>query len=163
MALPRTSLNEGHGDNALEVRRCGKGSFHGTLVREGGATGTKAPAARALTGQRLHQQLRLLGVHVVLRQRVDVREDEAHRAQRGVQLPQRVCPRLLGLRSEAATESRYRSRDRALPRRRLHCRLCAAAPAPVGLHHPPPCACLTAADTWPWAPSTALSMPSTFF
>lgn len=98
-----------------------RGPFH-AAPREGGRCHREeAPAARALTSQRLHEQLRLLGVHVVLRQRVDVREDEPHGAQRGAQLPQRVCPRLLGLRSKAATRklltpSRLRaSQEKAAP------------------------------------------------
>lgn len=55
-----------------------------------------------LTGQRLHVQLRLLGVHVVLSQRVEVRKYEAHRARWGAQLPQCVRSRLLGLGSNQA-------------------------------------------------------------
>ena len=59
------------------------------------------PARRPLTGQRLDAQLRLLRVHVVLHRGVQVREDEAHRAHRGAQLPQRVRSGLPGLEAQA--------------------------------------------------------------
>lgn len=55
-----------------------------------------------LTGQWFHKQLRLLRVHVVLHQRVDVRKHKPHWAQRGAQLPQRVRSRLPGLRVRQA-------------------------------------------------------------
>lgn len=78
-----------------------------------------SPAVRSpLTGQRFHVQLRLLGVHVVLRQRVEVRKHEAQRARRGAQLPQCVRSRLLGLGSNQAFGKSSQPRHCEHPERR---------------------------------------------
>lgn len=78
-----------------------------------------SPAVRSpLTGQRFHVQLRLLGVHIVLRQRVEVRKHEAQRARRGAQLPQCVRSRLLGLGSNQAFGKSSQPRHCEHPERR---------------------------------------------
>lgn len=90
--LQRDTATEGHKRDAAE-------SPPSTCSLKGAKCSAEPPQSPCgpLTGQRLHVQLRLLRIHVILHQRVDVRKDEPHRAHRGAQLPQRVGSRLLGL------------------------------------------------------------------
>lgn len=57
----------------------------------------------ALTSQRFHMQLRLLRVHIILYNGVDVCKDKPHRAHRGPKLSQRICSRFFGLGAKRST------------------------------------------------------------
>lgn len=60
-------------------------------------------AAGPLTSQRLHMQLGLLRVHVILHNGVDVCKDKPHGAHRGPELPQRIGSRFFGLGTKQGT------------------------------------------------------------